>query len=238
MNLATKQKQTHRCSTMVISPVCDPKKKSHLSDVGAIKYLWSPRSQKFFKWHWPEVPSRLPSSWNELLGDFLRRAKVMKVYKARLNLAAQCCHSAVLEMMGIKKPKGLWATSPYLGLLWQGFVPQVCFGFYFLLSEIPPPYFLAFSSLAPPVPGAVRQDNTWIPPIQFIPGGQPLEHCTGFPSALIAPRELRPWGLWGCRQAPFAPTGVSPSQAGSHCVVPIQGRQGWGGGRGGMCSRP
>lgn len=34
-------------------------------------------------------------SWNEFLGDFLRRAEVMKVYKAYPDWASHCWHLAV-----------------------------------------------------------------------------------------------------------------------------------------------
>ena len=48
-----------------------------------------------------------PGSRDELLGDFLRRAEVMQVYKAIPYLAAHHWRSSVLEMMGVSKPKGL-----------------------------------------------------------------------------------------------------------------------------------
>lgn len=48
-----------------------------------------------------------PGSGDELLGDFLRRAEVMQVYKALPDLAAHHWRSAVLEMMGVSKLKGL-----------------------------------------------------------------------------------------------------------------------------------
>lgn len=83
----------------MISPLCDLKKKSNVSDVGVFEYSWPP--QNFFNGIGQQFLPGFIGSWNELLGDFLRRAEVRKVYKAHPDLASHCWRSAVLGMTDI-----------------------------------------------------------------------------------------------------------------------------------------
>lgn len=79
---------------MVISPVCDLKRKDHVIDVVAI--IYGQRNGIDTKFLVGFIGRR-----NELVGDLLRRTEVLKVYKARPDLASLCWHSAVTGMTDI-----------------------------------------------------------------------------------------------------------------------------------------
>lgn len=84
---------------MVISPVCDLKRKDHVIDVVAI--IYGQRNIFFDNGIDTKFLVGFIGRRNELVGDLLRRTEVLKVYKARPDLASLCWHSAVTGMTDI-----------------------------------------------------------------------------------------------------------------------------------------